>query len=49
MNIHINMNNFNLSNNLNKIKLIPIVRYNNASLNKFIIYEENNNKSGVYR
>jgi hypothetical protein len=43
------MNNFNFNNNLNKIKLIPVVTYNNACLNKFIIYEENNKKSGVYR
>jgi len=38
-----------MNNNLNKIKLIPVVTYNNISLNKPIIYEENKNKSGVYR
>ena len=43
------MNNFNLNNNLNKIKLIPVVIYNNAYINKSIILLENKNKSGIYR
>ena len=38
-----------MNNNLNKIKLIPVVTYNNSCLNKSIIYKENNKKSGVYR
>lgn len=33
---------------LNKLKIIPKVRYNNAELNKYIIYKENKNKCGVY-
>jgi len=33
----------------NNINIIPKVTYNNADIHKFIIYEENRNKSGVYR
>lgn len=43
------MNNFNLNNNLNKIKLIPVVIYSNTYINKSIILLENKNKSGIYR
>jgi hypothetical protein len=43
------MNNFNKDNNLNKIKLIPIVTYANTDTNKPIILKENRNKSGIYR
>jgi hypothetical protein len=29
-------------------KIIPVVRYNNVDTDKSKIYEENNNKSGIY-
>jgi group I intron endonuclease len=35
--------------NNNDINIIPEVTYNNADINKFIIYKENRNKSGIYR
>lgn len=35
--------------NNNKMKLIPIVTYNNMDINKYIIYKENRGKSGIYR
>ena len=31
------------------ISIIPLIRYNNANLDKFIIYAENIGKSGIYR
>jgi group I intron endonuclease len=43
------MNNFNLNNNLKKIKLIPVITYNNTRVDKCIILKENTNKSGIYR
>jgi hypothetical protein len=36
----------NMKNNNN---IIPIVSYSNADKDKFIIYKENRNKSGIYR
>jgi len=33
----------------NNIKIIPVVSYSNADKDKFIIYKENKNKSGIYR
>lgn len=41
--------NDNKNNNLNETKLIPVVTYSNAYLDKSIIYEDNKNKSGIYR
>lgn len=38
-----------MNNNSNKIKLIPIVTYNNANKDKLIIYEENKKKSCIYK
>ena len=35
--------------NNNSNNLIPVVSYSNADKYKFIIYEENRNKSGIYR
>jgi group I intron endonuclease len=35
--------------NDNKIKLIPVLTYNNVDIDKSRVYEENRNKSGVYR
>ena len=35
--------------NNNNVNIMPIVSYYNAHKNKFIIYEENRNKSGIYR
>jgi hypothetical protein len=32
----------------NNKNITPIVSYSNAENNKFIIYEENRNKSGIY-
>jgi len=43
------MNNNNNTNNNSNIGLIPVVTYSNADTNKSIIYEENKDKSGVYR
>lgn len=48
---------FSLNNNNNNIKnnnsintdIIPVITYVNADIDKFRIYEENRNKSGVYR
>ena len=33
----------------NNISIIPLIRYTNANLDKFIIYRDNIGKSGVYR
>ena len=33
----------------NNINIIPVVSYFNADKNKFIVYKENKNKSGIYR
>lgn len=33
----------------NNLNIIPVVSYNNAEINKFIIYRENKGKSGIYR
>jgi hypothetical protein len=38
------MKNNNYSNNI-----IPVVSYSNADKDKFIVYKENKNKSGIYR
>ena len=46
--ININKNTY-MNNKENNINIIPKVTYNNADIHKFIIYEENRNKSGVYR
>ena len=35
--------------NSNNVNIIPVVSYSNADKDKFIIYEENKNKSGIYR
>ena len=35
--------------NNNNINIIPIVSYSNADKDKFIVYKENKNKSGIYR
>lgn len=46
-----NYNNNNISINDNKknnINIIPVISYNNACINKSIIYKENNKKSGIY-
>ena len=37
-----------MGNNSN-LELIPIATYVNPDRNKFIIYKENRNKSGIYR
>jgi hypothetical protein len=37
------------NNNNNNVNIIPVVSYSNAEKEKFIIYEENRNKSGIYR
>lgn len=39
----------NNNNNYNNVNIIPVVSYSNADKYKFIIYEENKNKSGIYR
>jgi group I intron endonuclease len=36
------------SNYNNNINIIPVVSYSNADKDKFIIYKENKNKSGIY-
>lgn len=38
-----------MQNNNNNIKIIPVVSYSNANKDKFIVYKENKNKSGIYR
>ena len=38
-----------MQNNNNNVNIIPIISYSNADKYKFIIYEENRNKSGIYR
>ena len=42
-----------MKNNKNKcnynISIIPVASYSNAEKDKFIIYKENKNKSGIYR
>jgi len=38
-----------MNNNNNNISIMPVVSYVNIEENKFIIYEENRNKSGIYR
>jgi group I intron endonuclease len=35
--------------NNNNIEIIPVVSYSNADKDKFILYKENKNKSGIYR
>jgi len=47
--ININKNTYMNNKENNNINIIPKVTYNNADIDKFIIYEENRNKSGVYR
>jgi hypothetical protein len=37
-----------MKNNNYNVNIIPIVSYSNADKDKFIIYEENRNKSGIY-
>jgi group I intron endonuclease len=37
------------NNNNNNVNIIPVVSYSNAYKDKSIIYEENRNKSGIYR
>jgi hypothetical protein len=37
------------NNNDENVKIIPVVTYTSASINKLNIYKENNNKSGIYR
>ena len=37
------------NNNNNNINIMPVVTYSNADKDKSIIYEENKNKSGIYR
>lgn len=39
----------NSKTNDNNLKLIPFITYNNADINKSLIYEENRGKSGIYR
>ena len=38
-----------MQNNNNNVNIIPVVSYSNTNKYKFIIYEENRNKSGIYR
>ena len=38
-----------MENNNNNVNIIPVVSYSNVDKYKFIIYEENRNKSGIYR
>lgn len=44
-----NSNNNINNNNCSNTEIIPIITYVNVDTNKFIIYEENKNKSGIYR
>lgn len=45
-----NSNNNNINNNnYSDTVIIPIITYINVDTNKSIIYEENSNKSGIYR
>ncbi len=37
-----------MNNNNNNRNIIPHISYTNLESNKYIIYEENRNKSGVY-
>jgi len=37
------------NNNNNNVNIISVVSYSNAYKDKSIIYEENRNKSGIYR
>ena len=37
-----------MKNNLNKVKIVPIVTYANADIDKSKVYEENRRKSGIY-
>ncbi len=46
---NINKNTYMNNKENNNINIIPKVTYNNTDIHKFIIYEENRNKSGVYR
>lgn len=39
----------NNDNNLNETKLIPVITYSNAYLDKPKIYEDNKKKQGIYR
>lgn len=49
-NIKFNANNSNINNDNSILKkIIPIITYANADTNKSNIYEENRDKSGVYR
>ena len=44
------MNNNDYNNNYNNnTNIIPVVSYSNAYKYKSIIYQENKNKSGIYR
>ena len=43
-----NNNSINNNNYSNKV-IIPIITYVNIDINRSIIYEENRNKSGIYR
>lgn len=38
-----------MKNNNNYVNFAPVVSYSNADKDKFIIYKENKNKSGIYR
>jgi group I intron endonuclease len=44
-----NNSNTNNNNNNNNLKIIPLITYNNADINKSLIYEANRSKSGIYR
>lgn len=45
-----NSNNSNIDkNNSINTKIVPVITYAITDINKSIIYEENRNKSGVYR
>jgi hypothetical protein len=37
------------NNNNNNINKIPVLSYIDLEKNKYVIYEENRNKSGIYR
>lgn len=39
----------NLDNYNNNVRLIPLLTYTNADLDRLIIYKENKNKAGIYR
>lgn len=38
-----------MQNDNNNINIIPVVSYSNTDKDKYIIYKENKNKSGIYR